>query len=333
MGEALISKPIGLKIKGFFKLEALKVKMDADGNPVLDKNGEPVIIGKRVLADWFPNLLLTSGRNALATQSNWMNAVQVGTDNTVPTAGDTGLLGFVAGTTTKHQDDFGAQASAPYYGWRRITYRYGVGATAANLSEVGVGWSASVGSNLVTRALIVDGAGDPTTVTPLSDEILDVTYEMRYYPPLVDVTGTVTLDGVSYDYTIRASQVTSSTIWGQNIGSAIGQSSVNSSVWYATDGTLGDITQAPNGVSASCDNADQFNLTYSNNSYQRGIGSTCGPTGWNLGAGIRSLRILTTAGAYQTQFAATSGGATIPKDGTKVMNMQWIIAWSEGVVT
>ena len=62
----------------------------------------------------------------------------------------------------------------------------------------------------VLRALILDGGGSPTTLTILSDETLDVTYTIRVYPPTTDVTGSITLDGVSYGYTIRPCNVSTS---------------------------------------------------------------------------------------------------------------------------
>lgn len=325
--------PITIGCKGLFKLEAIKVKMDEDGNPVLDENGEYIEIGRRVLADWFENTLLDSGRNRMGSNSDWLNACQVGTDNTAPQATDTGLLGYVAGTSSVQETISSAQASSPYYGWKQRRYRFSVGSTAANLSEVGVGWSTSSGAFLVSRALIVDGNGDPTTVTPLADEILDVWYEFRYYPPLVDVTGQVTLDGTVYDYTIRASEVNIGE-YGDLIGNAIGEYSPGSGAgvdWIAYDGTIGTILQAPNGNSTS-GSADPTNQSYSNNSYQRKMDVSCDGTGWNLGAGIRSIRIKTTAGRFQTEFSSNPGGNTIPKTVSYTMQMTWVISWVEATI-
>ena len=60
-----------------------------------------------------------------------------------------------------------------------------------------------------------------TTITPLADEILDVVVEVRYYPPLTDTTGTVTLNGIDYDYIIRAASITNVAGWGEFIGNKI----------------------------------------------------------------------------------------------------------------
>ena len=285
----------------------------------------------RIDTGWFPNTILNAGRNIMATEANWMTHCQVGTDATAPSQSDTSLLGWVAGTSTIQTTTNGQQASPPYYGWKRRTYRFAAGTVAANLSEAGIGWGLS-GSTLISRARILDPIlQTPTTITPLADELLDVTYELRYYPPLVDVTSPqVTLDSVVYDTITRAASVTGDR-WSASIGSKIGEYSNHVSDWLAYDGNIGTILTAPSGVSANCDNASQYNSAYVNNSYQIQINSNTGSTGWNLGAGIRSIRFRTTAGDYQTQFNAAVGGATIPKTAAYTMTMSWIIGWTEKV--
>jgi len=282
---------------------------------------------QRLDTGWFPNTILTSGRNIMATQAVWTNWCHVGTSSTAPSASDTSLLGFVAATSTIQAQSYAAQASAPYYGWFRKTYRFSAGAATGNLSEAGVGWGSS-GATLISRALIVDAFGSPTTITVLSDEWLDVTYELRYYPPLVDVNGTVTLNGVSYNTVTRAASVTGEGSWAQYIGTKIAPSA-SGTVWRAFDGALGAITTLPSGNIAYCDNNGQFNQSYVNNSYFIDMQCDTGPTGWNLGAGIRCLSFITSAGAYQTSFSAVSGGGRIPKTSLYTMKMVWRIAWAE----
>jgi hypothetical protein len=151
---------------------------------------------------------------------------------------------------------------------------------------------------------------------------------MRYYPPLLDVTGTVTLNSVSYDYTIRASEVNIGE-YGDLIGNAIGEYSPGAGAgvdWVAYDGSIGTILQAPSGTSYS-GSSDPSNDAYSNNSYQRRMTVSQDTTGWNVPGGIRSIRIKTTAGRFQMELAATSGGGTVPKDLNYTMIMVWIISW------
>lgn len=285
----------------------------------------------RIDTGFFPNQILNNGRNNMNTQSSWLNYCRVGTDNTAPTALDTQLGNQKAYTNTVESNTTSTEGSAPYFGWRRKRFRFDVGAGHGgfNLSEAGIGWD-TTGSTLISRALIIDPITQlPTTVTPLADEILDVTYELRYYPPLGDSTNSVTLNGVDYDTTTRAVAVTGSR-WSDDIGTAIGQYSPNNAAWSAWDGALGDITDAsPDGTSAALDNDDQVNESYSANSYQIVMVANCGPTGWNLGAGIRCINIKTTAGEYQTSFSSNPGGSTIPKTTDYTMQMKWVLSWSE----
>jgi hypothetical protein len=290
------------------------------------------------LSGWFGNTVLDSGRNQMSQQP-WFTSCQVGNNSTAPQQTDTGLLGYVDGTTDTVADDHGAQGSAPHYGWRRKVFQFDPGAIGGqNLAEVGIGWGTS-GATIATRALIEDVGGSQITITPLADEFLWVTAEVRYYPPTGDVTGTVTLNSVVYNYIFRAAEVTNTTWWGSRIGEAIGQYSAANTDWIAYDGLLGTVEQAPSGLSAPCDNQDQTNLPYSNNSYEQKMQCNCGAgsgigNAWNLTNGIRSILISTTAGRYQTQFGEDPGalGNPIPKDDTFTMEMVWLLNWVEEVI-
>lgn len=309
--------PIGLRfgMKGFMRAQVWRP--------------DPVLHRARIDTGFFPNQILTAGRNVMNTQASWLGYCHVGTDSTPPTAGDTQLGGFVVSTSSVVSNTNGTEGSAPYFGWRRKTFRYAVGAGhgGQNLSEAGIGWGGS-GSTLISRALIIDPITQiPTTITPLTDEILDITYELRYYPPLTDAINSVTLDGTDYDTTTRAANVTSA-VWSDDIGVAIGVET--GSYWTAYDGNVGAITTGPSGSSAAI-SGTPYNETYQNNSYEIVMTASCGPSGWNLGSGIRSILIGTKAGAYQTQFDSNPGGARIPKDTNYTMIIQWTLGWDEYV--
>lgn len=314
-----ITLPLGLGIKTFYKF--IRV------NPETNK--------ETVLTDWIENTILTSGRNELANR-DWFTAVQVGTSSVLPNASQTALLGYVAGTTTVQEDVNGAQSSAPYYGWRRKRFRFAVGTISQNenLNEVGLGWSTASGDFLVTRALIEDINGNQVTVTWKADEYLDVVVEVRYYPPAADATGTVVLNGVTYDYILRAANVVSTTAWSTNIGSQI--TSVASAVgdWAAFDDNIQTVDLGPNGVSYN-GNTNDYTNAYVNNSYQIVFGMIAGPNEWNATTGklMRSLRIKTTAGWYQIQFDSQSNpGFGIPKTTDYTLTMQFVLGWSEQVI-
>lgn len=330
----------GFGMRGFFPLleafQGIDVVTVDPLRPELTEEGPANVLifpgTRRILAeaegpDEQPNKLLTNGLNQLATQSGWLSCCQAGSGTSQPVAGDTALESYVAGTSTIVQDDTGAQSERPYYLWRRRTFRFAQGAAAGNLNEVGIGWSTS-GAALICRHRTVNSLFEETTIPILANEYFQVTYELRYYPQLFDTVGTITLDGTVYDTVTRPSQVTLASLATQ-IGNLMGQYSAATSDWRAYDGEIGDITQAPSGNAANCDNANQSNSAYVNNSFEIEMVCNTGPNGWNLGAGIRSIRIKTTAGDFQSRFGAQSGDGTIPKTSAYVMQLKWTLSWAE----
>lgn len=162
----------------------------------------------RVDTGWFKNLITNNGLDLPATNGLWCRRCYVGSGNTAPAVGDTSLVSQVAVSTDKAGPDSAghvftdAPTNEAGYHFFTKTYNFGPGVAEGVLAEVAVGEGPS---NLFSRALILDGLGNPTTVTVLSDEILDVTYELRMYHQDLgdDVTGVIALDGEDYNYVIR----------------------------------------------------------------------------------------------------------------------------------
>ena len=283
---------------GWFKIEAIR----PDGT-------------RRVLADWFPNLILNGGLDRMGANDDYLSWCQVGSGSTAPVATQTALVNRIAGTNTQQANVNGAQASAPYYGWYRRTYRFAQGVAAGNLSEVGVGWG-STGS-LFSRALILDGGGSPTTITVLSDEVLDVTYELRRYPGTVDLTGTVVLDGVTHTWVSRAAGVTDQASWA-------GLGTMALDLAQSFNGNIGTVTALnPSGTYGLLSATP---LAYSSGSYVRAATVSAGLNVSNLSGGIRSIVIRSSTegtSRYQIQF-----DPKIPKDNTKVLSLTIQHSWA-----
>lgn len=292
------------RVEGLFRFEAVHVN-----------TGE-----RRLLADWFNNLILTAGLNRLGTGSI-ISACQVGTGNTAPAITDTGLQTYLAGTSTQQASDSGMSGAAPYYGYRRITFRFPAGAATGNLTECGIGWATS-GANLFSRALIKDSGGTPITVVVAADEYLDVTYELRLYAPASDVVvGPVTISGTDYTFTIRAANVTSVTYWlPPTINPAGINPSVPTSAAIAYNGALGAVTAAPSGTSAIASSVTT--QTYSNNSLQRDFVATWDLNTGNLAGGITSLLFATSVGAFQAGVSPA-----FDKTNTKILTLNFRVSW------
>lgn len=217
----------------------------------------------RVVADWFNNLILNNGLNGIATTNTMLDVACVGSGTAAPAAGQTQLSTLVSSTSTVQGVSAGNELASGY-GWRRITFRFGQGAAQGNLSEVGVGASAT---NLFSRALILDGTGQPTTVTVLADEFLDVVYEIRVYWPTADATGTATVSGVSTAFTLRACEVGQ---WGAAwLTSAFGGNNNFTGQCWASGATLGAITGSPSGTFIGQTLSSNRVGSYNNGSFSR----------------------------------------------------------------
>lgn len=127
----------------------------------------------------FKNIVLDSGIARMFVGS-YLTRCCVGTGSSTPVATQTQLDNFLASTTAGHGGiDYGRNIKTlPYYAWARFTYRFAAGTINNNISEVGLGWANNA---LWNRALIKDAQGQPTTITVMADEYLDVICEVRNY--------------------------------------------------------------------------------------------------------------------------------------------------------
>lgn len=302
---------IELAVCGFYMMEAIKV--DADGNE----------ISRRTLADWFPNLITNQGLDRMGGNNSYISYCAVGTGSTAPAFTDTTLVTPVAYTNTTQSSSISAQPSSPYYIERTVTKRFAVGTAAGNLSEVGMGWSNGP-STLYSRALILDGGGSPTTITVLSDEILDVTYRWRIYVPLTDVTGTITISGSNYDYTIRAAEAASV---GADPGGGWFQASTGLQVQCvggagrnsAYSSAIAAITGVPTGLVSHATSVT--NAAYGTNNLYRDATIL-----WDLTAGSTSFRTLLlrfSIAEFQIEF-----NPVIPKLNTNNFSLTVRFSWT-----
>lgn len=284
--------------------------------------------GRVVLAE-FDNLILDAGLNRLGT-GEIASHIQVGSGSSTPTVSQTALDAFVAQTSTVLTGDVDTYVAGPpeYINIIRGR-RFAEGVAAGNLSEVGIGWTAAPGS-LFSRALILDGLGSPTTITVLSDEFLDVEYTLRVYPPALDRTGMITIQGVNYNYTIRACNTSSSSQSGalsgwtnaRIMGGIFGAGEIGAVYAGAINAST---TGAPSGASAST-GVFPISAAYANNSYQNVFSYNLGLTNANLaGGGFRSLTVACgrSVGRFQIDF-----GALVPKDATRVFTASFRVAWA-----
>lgn len=203
-----IQAGVNLGVKGHFHLTAINSETGTE----------------RELAD-FDNLIVNAGLDMIAVIPSGYDTPRggcsVGTGNTPAAAGDTVMEAFLAGTDNVLSTTFASNlTTTPYYADSIYTYQFATGVAAGNLTEIGIVATNSAtptsSAPLFAHSLILDSMGNPTTITILSNEILNVVYTFRVLVPDTDITGTFTLtiDGTdtSFSYTIRPSEVSGVTV-------------------------------------------------------------------------------------------------------------------------
>ena len=276
--EAKGSVNLEVGMEGWYTLSALK-----DGKVVRKRNF-------KAATDPFKNMVLNIGLDNFGSQP-WSNVARyfsVGTGTSTPVATQTALDARVGSPFAVSSQTNGNSGAPDYYGYRIITALSAVGAFgSANLTEVGVGTSSTTAPELFSRALIVDGVGNPVAFPISSDEQLQISYELRVYPPLTDSGFTVNVSGTR-DVIVRALNITNAAYWGvtsyasstvQAAGATEGVSGL-STQWWAGD--LGLITAStPQGSAISSSPQSVTNNAYSNGSYQRQARWSWGSTSAN----------------------------------------------------
>lgn len=306
--------PVSVGLHNEYKLTTHKA--DAQGNPIPGT--------ERDRTGWFHNLITDHGLNQFGVLrnsfTNWARGCRVGSGNSTPTTSDTNLQATIATTNNFIYVGLSRQlAEAPYYIEKTTMYRFGVGAAAGNVAEVGLvaGTSDSEATNpatqVVTRALVVDSNGDPIVVTVLADEILDVTVRQRLYIP-GDVTGTIVpAGGVSgaIDYVIRPCYVnrnpagTNLPGWGDEYTTHncwnFGLRQQAAAFTGASSGIQG-ITDGPTGTKVSVPSAGYTSPPYIPNSYYTDVQAAYGLDMANDPSGIGAMMLPFGSCSFQIGF-------------------------------
>lgn len=195
---------VGLQVGAWFKFMVHK----GDGVPTQETG-------------WIKNLVLNAGLDRMSV-GGADDTLFIGSGNSEPNVNQTSLDVQRTSTTNKIAHVTGRQLSeAPIYHWSRRTYRFNEGQASGNMAEVGLGWGSN---NLFNRALIKDAQGQPTTITVLADDFLDVIVELRVYPtPLTESSFNVVnkLGDIVSSHTVKIAPLMASNPTGAGIGSAL----------------------------------------------------------------------------------------------------------------
>lgn len=148
------------------------------------------------------NLILNQGLDFFGGDKgvNIFASCVIGSGNTAPTINQTQLVSFVALVNgIQHSAEYAYSATGDNLYKSNKVYKYSfAGLNNVNISEVGLASQGSSSANyyLCTRALIRDIAGQPTAITILTGEVLEVYYKVWRVISVLDTSYVVNmLDG------------------------------------------------------------------------------------------------------------------------------------------
>lgn len=318
----MIRIPIGLK--GLYKIESFRV----------DDMGYEITGSRKIKADWFENLIVDQGLEFIGTESNLdvaYRGCQVGSGNTPPQVSDTTLQNLIATSgSTIFNLITGVDTSGDPYVWGRKQYRFDQGAAEGNLAEIAVGYDVG-GFTMFSRALIQDSGGNPTTIQVLSDEILDVFYEFRMYPPISDAVGTVDIGVTTYDYIARASDAATyrNSIGGWSVTAGYNLNPIPGNGNRAYSGSIGSTTGSPTGSAEQPSTRSRW--AYTPGSHSRRYFLVWELDDANFG-GIRSVKLTAGPVCYQFEFSAQGTGGPIPKDNTNELRLDFVTNYARASI-
>lgn len=273
----------------------------------------------------FTNLILNSGLDRMAAGA-FIGGCVLGSASSTPVVTDTSITSILGSSTTLQAYGVGTAntSTTPYWCSYYWTYRFIEGVATGNISQVAMAFGTiNTGSNtytgLFSLALVKDSGGTPITITKLADEVLDVTYTLQLFCPSADVTGTISISGVNYDYIARPANAAS---WSADTNF------LQFAVSTAHTGTLGTQLTSPSGSVIS--SATFTASAYTTGNYYRDVAYLWDLNMGNHASGIRSIYVGAGGNAtirWQIQYSKTSDSSAIPKDATKRLTLNIRFSW------
>lgn len=252
----------------------------------------------------FDNIITNSGLNSYGMGISNMSWCHVGTGQNLPAATDSSLGNPIAATGTILEKSCPAAEAPDWILTKIIAYRFAAGAAAGNISEVGI---ASAGlpfpSNayLWSRARILDEHGNPSTITVLSNEYLDVYYTVKIHLPIGgEITFPVTISGNSH--TVKAKIANISTAKISTYANGIASEGIHCRYVKTNSSELGGIDGEVNGTGYSV-TGNSVRQAYQNNSFKTSSIITFALNQANYPDGISGLVVATQSGSSATQLA------------------------------
>jgi hypothetical protein len=268
---------------------------------------------------WFKNSWTDYGVEHLGA-SDMGYAMSIGTGTGATTGG---MVDLVAQTARQQTVSLTADNNGtPNYDFYDIKYeRYNPGVGTGLITEIGM-HTANADDQMTCRALLI------TPMDKQAANTLDMYYRANCTPDLNDYTGSVLVNGVNYDYTVRPYDV-DEFVWawhGIYPGSVFSGSSSaqNINPWDSKAGTSGGTMHKINSVVDYPNKIRNWSTIAYLDECVFNIKSVYSRFGFS--------RYVGTEGGVGVGFVATDGpdiGGGIPKDNTEYFTVDWNVTWDE----
>lgn len=282
------------------------------------------------------NLILNQGLDFFGFGTNVgnvesiMNYCIIGSGNSTPTYAQNKLdnaIAGVSGSGFSSKYDYNASKDGNLYKTNRVCKYSFSGLNNVNVSEVGLAIAYSDTSNysLCTRALIKDSNGNPTTITVLNGEKLDIYYKLWKVYDITDKNGVINiLDGasgsVAYNYILRLAGVGTDSFFSSNNPGNLPSFKTNLYMGYSE---LSNITSYPSGSLA---NNTSTAANYNPGTYKRTV--TCSVSTDNANGSIRNVYIDVNALCrWQIRFGSVADDSPITKTATQTLTLPFEFSW------
>lgn len=293
----------------------------------------------RLDTGFFPNVITNLGLDAIGNDHNLFHYCAVGGGNSTPLNTNTKLDNFLAAgsqISSESKYDYDPVRDTEFYKCSRtVGYRF-TGLDNKNISEVGlVHDNRPELHSALTRTLIKNSNGDPTVITVLSGEILELQYRLWQVFDLKDKDQVVTamIDGVEVPVNVK---IRLADVGGWHYNFVVGMGIMYNGSNYGSHplfgtGEIGEITgrnsEPVGGYHIGLDWEAYQPSTYKRKFYVNvSITDAVHP--------IRSFLFHTGLGAYQVRFGTVGGDLPIDKTNQDILQLGFEMSWGryEGVI-
>lgn len=281
------------------------------------------------------NLILNQGLDFYGggNGTDMFHRCLVGTGNSVPTPTQNRLdlpVGIAAGASFSVKYDYTPREDNLYLA--EITYRYTFSSIGnVNISEVGLASNGTTTANayMCTRALIKDASGNPTVISVLNTEKLQVYYKLTAVYSTLDVSHQIQYTGAD-NVTVDCNAIVRLSLAGSNdspysiaLLAPFAPSNSNLARGQTYKGGLGGLTWGPSDANSVAESVDID--TYVLGSYKSTFRYNYNLSDSN--GSTRCVKVLTTIGCWQVEYKQVINGKPITKTSKDTMVIPFEVSW------